>query len=136
MIIEKGTERPFSGEYTDLKDPGTYACRRCNAPLDRPEDKFASECGRPGFDDEIEGAVKKANDADGFRTEILYANCGGHLGHVFVVEGFTAKDTRHCVNSVSMRSQPKGEGLPAVISRPWRLVDGPGRVRGSSQLSA
>jgi len=115
VILGKGTQPAFTGEYTDLKDPGTYVCRRCNALLYRSDNKFASDCGWPSFDDEIEGAVRKVPDSDGSRTEILCQNCGGHLGHVFVGEGYTAKNARHCVNSVSMRFYPKGKELPAVI---------------------
>jgi methionine-R-sulfoxide reductase len=106
VIEGKGTEPPFTGEYDDFYEPGVYVCRRCNAVLYRSEDKFDAHCGWPAFDQEVEGAVRRHPDPDGLRIEIECANCGGHLGHVFVGERFTPTDTRHCVNSLSMKFVP------------------------------
>jgi methionine-R-sulfoxide reductase len=102
VIVDKGTEMPFTGKYYAFWEKGTYVCKRCGAALYRSESKFEADCGWPSFDDEVPGAVKRSLDADGVRTEITCTNCGAHLGHVFLGEGFTKKNTRHCVNSISM----------------------------------
>lgn len=117
VLVHKATDRAFTGDYYNKKDNGMYICRRCNAPLYNSKDKFDSHCGWPSFDDEIKGTVKRVPDSDGSRTEIICNNCGGHLGHVFLGEGFTDKNTRHCVNTSSLRFVPSDsiKNIPPVI---------------------
>ena len=109
VLVDKATERPFSGALLDVKEEGVFVCKLCAAPLYHSKDKFESHCGWPSFDDEIPAAVRRIPDADGRRVEIVCANCGGHLGHVFEGEGMTAKNTRHCVNSVSLDFQKQAQ---------------------------
>ncbi len=117
IIENKGTEMPFSGEYDDFYEDGTFICRRCNTPLFSAKAKFDAHCGWPAFDDNFPGAVKRVPDPDGQRTEIQCAHCSAHLGHVFEGEHFTNTNTRHCVNSPSIRFIPKEDALPEILDK-------------------
>lgn len=140
IILHKGTEAPFSGEYDEHFQQGTYICKRCGSPLYRSKDKFRSGCGWPAFDDALPGKVRWMQDDDGQRTEITCANCGAHLGHVFVGEQLTEKNTRHCVNSLSMKFVPEvvaestmeratfGGGCFWCIEATLRMLKGVGEV--------
>lgn len=115
IIVYKGTEKPFTGEYDDFYEDGTFICRRCNAPLFSSKSKFDADCGWPAFDKNFPEAIRRVTDPDGERTEIQCENCHAHLGHVFEGEQMTETNTRHCVNSVSIRFIPEGKDLPKVL---------------------
>jgi len=134
VIIDKGTEAPFTGKYCNFKEPGTYVCRQCGAALYRSTDKFDSGCGWPAFDDQIGASVRRIPDPDGQRIEIICARCGAHLGHVFEGEGFTSKNTRYCVNSVSLDFVPAGSRGTAAAAGGGRTggTEGAGQVNGAA----
>jgi peptide-methionine (R)-S-oxide reductase len=115
VIVYKGTEPPFTGEYNDFNNEGTYICRRCNAPIFSSKSKFDAGCGWPSFDDSLPNAIKREPDPDGIRVEIECANCNAHLGHEFIGEHLTSKNTRECVNSLSIYFIPKEKEVPKTI---------------------
>ena len=115
VIAHKATEAPFTGKYDNFYEDGTFICRRCNAPLFSSQSKFNAGCGWPSFDESFQHSVERVPDPDGMRTEIQCTNCGAHLGHEFLGEGLTNKNTRHCVNSLSIRFIPKGKELPKIV---------------------
>ncbi|QOY54677.1 bifunctional methionine sulfoxide reductase B/A protein [Candidatus Sulfurimonas marisnigri] len=119
VLLNKGTQRPFVGKYTDITESGVYSCKICETPLYKSDDKFKSNCGWPSFDDAIPGSVKRVPDADGRRVEIVCAKCGGHLGHVFEGEGYTDKNTRHCVNSISLEFNKKQDAKVDNLSKAY-----------------
>lgn len=115
VIVHKGTEAPFTGEYDNFNKDGTFVCRRCNASLFSSKSKFDAGCGWPSFDDSLPNAIERILDPDGMRIEIQCANCDAHLGHEFVGEYLTDKNTRECVNSLSIRFVPEEKELPKTI---------------------
>jgi peptide-methionine (R)-S-oxide reductase len=116
VIVDKATEAPFTGEYDNFYEDGTFICRRCNAPLFSSKSKFNAECGWPSFDESFPNAIERVPDPDGIRTEIQCTKCGGHLGHEFLGEGLTNKNIRDCVNSLSIRFIPRGKELPKIAN--------------------
>jgi peptide-methionine (R)-S-oxide reductase len=116
VIVDKATEAPFTGEYDNFYEDGIFICRRCNAPLFSSKSKFNAECGWPSFDESFPNAIERVPDPDGIRTEIQCTKCSGHLGHEFLGEGLTNKNTRDCVNSLSIRFIPKGKELPKIAN--------------------